>query len=206
MFSVYSVAGNTREESLNRLSKKDLDSRSLLVSSRPVVFFGIIFLLFLTPVVAAQDGPCGVRDDDYQLLEDGLVEHISTGLVWKRCREGQLWENEACTEKPDFITWKVALSYPGTVNASGGYGGFTDWRLPNLKELMSIVEEGCYNPAFNESIFFVSQYTEDAWSSTANLDFEGEGRAWQARYDFGSPHLRLRTDSVSGVRLVRGGK
>ena len=155
---------------------------------------------------SVEDEPCQISTDDYELLDEGLVRHVPTGLIWKRCREGQQWENETCTGKPDFVAWDAALGYPGAVNSSGGYAGVTDWRLPNIKEALSIAVEGCSSPAFNDAVFLTSEYTEDVWTSTPNLDFNDEGQAWKVEYTYGTPYIDPRTDDVAGVRLVRSGK
>jgi len=38
------------------------------------------------------------------------------------------------------FTWETALQQPGLVN-SVGFAEHSDWRLPNVKELASLVEE-----------------------------------------------------------------
>jgi len=50
------------------------------------------------------------------------------------------------------ITWGQALQQAKTVNING-FAGFSDWRVPNLKVLISIVEWQCREPAINVSIF-----------------------------------------------------
>jgi hypothetical protein len=77
------------------------------------------------------------------------IVHLKTGLMWKACAEGQTW-NISCVGTESTLNWEDALKAANTANtdASVGYG-FTDWRLPNKKELESIVESCGYNPAFS---------------------------------------------------------
>ena len=44
-------------------------------------------------------------------------------------------------------TWQGALDYVAGLNAGSGYGGYTDWRLPNLFELRSLQDYSQSSPA-----------------------------------------------------------
>lgn len=80
---------------------------------------------------------------------DGTLTDTRTGLMWLRCPLGQTWTGAACDGEPDYRDWPSAL-----VAADGGvFAGFNDWRLPNIKELASIVEQRCRMPAQNASLF-----------------------------------------------------
>lgn len=84
---------------------------------------------------------------------DGTVTHQKTGLMWMRCSLGQIWDGEQCTGTPLTYDWQHALLVTQQVNIDGGFAGYSDWRVPNLKELESITELGCYSPTINETIF-----------------------------------------------------
>lgn len=83
---------------------------------------------------------------------DGTITDTKTGLMWKKCMEG-FTGNSCDTGAAAAFTWQTALQQPGVVNSGGGFAGQTDWRLPNIKELTSIVEEQCYDPAINLTRF-----------------------------------------------------
>ncbi|MCI5228088.1 MAG: DUF1566 domain-containing protein, partial [Candidatus Electrothrix sp. AX2] len=91
---------------------------------------------------------------DSQLVDngDGTVTDSKTGLMWKQCLEG-LSGSDCATGSAESFTWQEALQQPGVINHAGGFAGYTDWRLPNINELISIVEEQCYNPAINLNRF-----------------------------------------------------
>ncbi|MCX5884521.1 MAG: DUF1566 domain-containing protein [Proteobacteria bacterium] len=65
-------------------------------------------------------------------------------------------------------TWQGALDYVSSLNASH-YLGYTDWRLPNRKELFSLIDRSQYNPALPASHPFTyvqANYDGYYWSST----------------------------------------
>ncbi|MBM9575800.1 DUF1566 domain-containing protein [Leptospira sp. 201903070] len=69
------------------------------------------------------------------------------GLTWKSCAEGQ--SGPTCgIGGPTQLTWNAATTIPApmgscgalnTQNGGNGYAGRTDWRLPTLKELASLL-------------------------------------------------------------------
>jgi hypothetical protein len=69
---------------------------------------------------------------------DGTITDGRTHLMWKRCSEGQSWDDtgKACTGSPAALSWQTALS---TAEAAS-FAGKSDWRLPNIKELASILD------------------------------------------------------------------
>ena len=120
--------------------------------------------------------------------ENGTVTDNLTGLMWLK-EANHIGENY-----PEFdndgtagngaVTWQHALNFVGDMNA-GSYSncGHTDWRLPNVKELQSLIHYGVYDPAvpntagtdkWSEGDPFsgvVSQ--DDYWSSTTNASYTG---------------------------------
>ncbi len=148
-------------------------------------------------------------DSDFIVNGDGTVTHISTGLMWKVCAEGLDWANDngkvKCTGDISTYTytWKEALQIPQTLNAAGGYSNNTDWRLPNLKELRSIVEYQCYDPAINKTIFPTTE-NHFYWSSSQSGS-SASVFAWRVNFGDGTDHQYARY-FYSNVRLVRGGQ
>ena len=76
------------------------------------------------------------------------VVDTKTGLMWKQCLEG----DPTCSGSVPIYDFTGAVGQVATAN-SGSFAGFTDWRLPNIKELQSIVEEQCSSPAINSTVF-----------------------------------------------------
>ncbi|MBQ3368265.1 DUF1566 domain-containing protein [bacterium] len=97
--------------------------------------------------------------------------------------------------------WQSAANYCGQEYA-GSYG----WRLPTPKELLSIVDNGRYDPAVNTDLF---PGTNDEWfwtsadfASTAEAD---QNKAWFVRFDKGFLSHKSKTESEKmHVRCVRG--
>lgn len=92
-------------------------------------------------------------------LNGGEARDTQTGLIWKRCLVGQTWNinTEQCDGSLRNYSWKGALKA-----ASG------NWRVPNIKELGSIVEHACERPSANLNIFLKIP-SGPLWSSTPSL-------------------------------------
>lgn len=129
---------------------------------------------------------------------DGSVTHAATGLVWKRCSEGQAWDGSACTGSVVALTWAQALVQ---ADASTDLGA-TDWRLPNVKELESLVEARCWTPAIDSAVFPQTAATV-YWTSSP---FAGDPQAsLVVNFDAGHTGSVART-AATAVRLVRAGR
>ena len=82
---------------------------------------------------------------------NGTVTDRKTSLMWDQCAWGN--SGSACAMGTSAtMTWQAALGVAATAN-SIAYKGYSDWRLPNVKELQSIVETCRSDPSINEQIF-----------------------------------------------------
>lgn len=131
----------------------------------------------------------------------GTVTHLKSQLVWSLCAQGQTWTGTACSGTATSFTWSQALSEAQAVNSGGGLAGQSDWRLPNVKELGSLVELSCVHPAVNLDVF--GQFASGIyWSATPHAVNVGE--SWAIHFDTGADLGRSRSDTAY-VWLVRGG-
>jgi hypothetical protein len=121
-----------------------------------VQFFFVCVLLTLTlaPSLAVTQ-PCNTGvlqttpDERFAIHGDGTVTDMQTGLMWKRCSEGQSGMDCENGSTINTFDWQQALDQA----AAATDAGYQDWRLPNIKELESIVEARCYDPAVNLTVF-----------------------------------------------------
>ena len=169
----------------------------------------LIFCLFLVTMYSAdiyaqtcKPASIPASTPDSQLVDNGngTIEDTKTGLIWKKCVEGVT--GYMCDSgNPLTFNWQQALEQPGIVNSSG-FAGYSDWRLPNIKELRSIVEEQCFGPAINLNRFPNTQ-SWYFWSGSPNASYSIY--AWGVDFYNGYSGNGYR-DSSLRVRLVRGGQ
>ena len=170
------------------------------------IYFLLLCCMFSAAIVHAEQfckpESIPASTPDSQLVDNGngTVTDSATGLMWKKCSEGLSGDNcESGTL--DYLTWQGALQQPGAVNNAGGFAGHTDWRLPNINELVSLVEEQCYDPAINLNRF-PNTPSRHAWSGSPYADFSAS--AWSVYFPYGYSSAGRRNNSYA-VRLVRGG-
>ncbi|MDK9740156.1 DUF1566 domain-containing protein [Vibrio sp. D404a] len=92
--------------------------------------------------------------------KDGTILDVSTNLLWQKCNVGETYNTDSntCSGSPtSAINWTSALT-----NENVGVDGF---RLPNIKELGSIVNYQCAKPAIDLA-FFPSTINVPYWTST----------------------------------------
>lgn len=112
----------------------------------------------------------------------GEIVDSSTLLTWKRCLAGQSWDGTGCTGSPSAMTWQSALQ-----------GAPSGWRLPNIKELESLVARECVQPALN-TVGFAGQPIHVAWSSTP---------LWSVDFGDGTPLAQASASASLSVRYVK---
>jgi hypothetical protein len=127
-----------------------------------------------------------------------VVTDLATGLIWKRCSEGQT--GATCTGAPSSHTWSQAL----TLANGATHAGFADWRLPNVEELYSLVETGCFIQTINTTVFPGMVPDAAYWSSTTNAT--SPTSAYEVVFNAGFVSWSADNKNFSRlVRLVRGG-
>jgi hypothetical protein len=128
----------------------------------------------------------GISAQSQNFTNEGsnMVTDHKTGLTWQQDEPGQM-------------TWGAALSYC----ESHSQGGYSDWRLPNIKELESIAVYNVYNPTISVG-FFPNTSSAFYWSSTTDAYYHYA--AWGVEFNTG--HVLHNTkDSNYYTRCVRGG-
>jgi len=172
-----------------------------------VVFITVIWLPLSGYAECRNDVPARKPDGNYFVHADGTVTDRITGLMWKLCPEGMAENGGYCVQDGSVysFTWQAALQHAKSLNNSGGYAGYTDWRVPNRNELGSLIDRGCRSPAMNSSVFplgvtFAS--SGPTWSSTSS-----DGAfAWVVNLGTGSIEEAVATWDYYLLRLVRGGQ
>jgi len=114
---------------------------------------------------------------------NGTVRDNATGLMWQRADDDVQRD------------WETALAYCEDLDL----GGHVDWRLPDVKELRSIVDNTRSNPAIDTTVF-PGTNPDWYWSSSTLASYTYI--AWVVYFDFGSVHLTNKP-STYYVRCVR---
>ena len=167
-----------------------------------------LLLLLNVPCTYALDTPT----EDFIDNKDGTVTHKKTGLTWQRCSVGQTWTGSNCNGSTNVFRYLDSLSQ------TSNFAGYSDWRIPRIDEIASIVEYGV-SPSINSAIFpntptgFYAPYTflnYMFWSSTfvaSNPD-----RMYMLNFTTGEiiPDERRSTNTslmndYRSIRFVRGG-
>lgn len=75
-------------------------------------------------------------DGRYRDNGNGTVTDSKTNLTWMRCSLGQQWTGSACASVAMEMNWNDALK----TAMSFSYAGHSDWRVPTLDELDTLVQ------------------------------------------------------------------
>ncbi|PIQ50688.1 MAG: hypothetical protein COW02_18920 [Comamonadaceae bacterium CG12_big_fil_rev_8_21_14_0_65_59_15] len=156
------------------------------------VILALVMLGVASPAMAAKT---------YTDNGDGTVTDPTTGLQWMRCSMGQTWDgvNSTCTGTASTYTFDQANALTGTVT----FAGQSDWRVPNIRELQTIVDLSVYNPAI-DLVAFPATPSSNYWSSLPLTYYSYN--AWGIGFYFGNGTIYSRSGGLLAVRLVRAGQ
>jgi hypothetical protein len=136
---------------------------------RPYIVYFVVLVFFCTLSVSSYAAEtCDMTDNGNGTVTDG-----STGLTWMQCLEGQT--GSSCTGTATPLNWAGALALDdGT------------WRVPNIKELQTIVDYSGSAPAINEICFPNTLGTGSiyVWSSSPVASITA--KAWVVDFKDGS--------------------
>jgi hypothetical protein len=124
--------------------------------------------------------------NDFKDNGDGTVTDNATGLMWMKADSGHLRAGE---NKDGKLNWQQALEWAEHLD----YAGYGDWRLPNTKELHSLVDYSRCPDATNSAainpVFKVTPITNEGgqtdypsyWTGTSHRRvFRAEAAAYVA--------------------------
>lgn len=160
-----------------------------------------------------------VRGDEYLVNDfvdngNGTITDHATGLMWLQDDSGE------------GIDWEAALAYANDFS----FAGYDDWRVPNVKELQTIVDYSGLYPAIDPTYFNITDEDAYFWTSTSayfSPNTPGYYYGWYVAFGYaldgegndshGAGAVRFDTKAEGGpageepervynyVRLVRGG-
>lgn len=146
-----------------------------------------------------QDASNNPADAQMSYTDNGdfTITDNRTGLMWKKCSEGQA-NDAGCTGAAIQYTWASALSQCTGLTTPGGH---TDWRLPSIRELSSIINYSVAAPPFINTAIFPATLSDVYWTSTTFVSLY-----WGFYVTFNNGGSGSSAKSTSYyVRCVRGG-
>lgn len=134
-----------------------------------------------------EDSDYTINPPAYTYNVDGTVTDNVTGLMWQQ-------QDDNTTR-----IWADAGTYCGSLTI----GSYSDWRLPTVTDLVSIVDAGTFSPAINAAIYPGTISSGYYWSSTTYAD--STSSAWGVSFRYGYVTSGGKVYG-SYVRCVRGGQ
>jgi hypothetical protein len=174
-----------------------------------------------------QDGNFTINPPSYTKLDANGNALPDSSMTWAMVKDhvtGLIWENKTddggIHDKDNTYTW--CDTNPATNGGNPGvcgsvitptdtqafiqalnnahFGGFSDWRVPTVKELRSIVDFSQTNPSINTT-FFPGTVSSDYWTSNTYAHYQES--AWIVQFNDDQFGYENKSHSYY-VRAVRG--
>lgn len=147
-----------------------------------------------------EDSDYAINPPSYTDNGNGTTTDNVTGLMWQKADGGEM-------------TISNALLFAQTTLNATNFAGYSDWRLPTVHELMSILNQDRSNPALDTNYFTSPGVVAGTWNQVywwSRDQFRNSTNQWCANAGGGvGPKAISETISAGGtlnyrVRCVRG--
>lgn len=132
----------------------------------------------------------------YTASADNTITDNVSGLTWRRCSQGKN-DDATCTGTALTYTWENALA-----QCESETEDYSDWRLPNVRELAGIMDFGRTAAPYINITDFPGTMGSYYWTSTTNAGMRTN--AFLLLFNSGGTDNGAKTSSYY-VRCVRGG-
>jgi hypothetical protein len=149
-----------------------------------------------TPLLAAQ------QHIGKFTVQDGIAEDTETGLMWLRFTYGQTWQNGTAVGDVKRSNWNMAFEMARQFNQQGGYADYSDWRLPTIDELKTLIDQVKGNSGNFIDTDIFPENTQYYWSSSPNA--RNNDSACCLNFYNGSGSCDVYKGNSFAARLVRG--
>ena len=95
---------------------------------------------------------------------NGTITDSETGHTWFRCSAGQVWSDGKCKGRAIIRNFEEAQAWAEQAQIAD----MSNWRIPEIDEMTTIVEDDCRSPAVDTNAFPGIQ-AENYWSSEDNF-------------------------------------
>ncbi|NCC25212.1 MAG: DUF1566 domain-containing protein [Deltaproteobacteria bacterium] len=141
-----------------------------------------------------------------KLKADGIALPASATEAdgWCMTRDnvtGLVWEVKTLANKDLTYTWVNANTYCRTLD----HGGFSDWRLPTIQELSTLVDTGIADPGPTINVQYFPNTVFKYWSSSFDAYYDAN-YAWAVYFNVGLVWSDAVSLSNGRVRAVRAGQ
>lgn len=152
----------------------------------------------------------------YVMGDDGTFTDQQTGLQWMRCSYGQTWTNKTCSGFPSKVEMEEATYSANRLT----FAGKSDWRLPSIDELKSIIYcssgkpkywnatgSGCQGDYQQPTLYqdaFPNNGSGVYWSITNLQNDPGPDYNLTASFNYGHVYYSYFEDAFELARFVRG--
>ncbi len=130
-----------------------------------------------------QDAQYSGNQPDYSDNGDGTVTDNVTGLTWTQSPD---LDGDGDIDVDDKLTFAEAQTYADTTLNAQNYGGYSDWRLPSMKELYSLMDFRGTDPIPTSTDtsqltpFIDTDYFDFGYGDTANGERIIDAQFWSS--------------------------
>ncbi len=151
-----------------------------------------------------QDAHYNGYQPSYAISSDGLTVHDKvTGLTWTQSPD---LNGDGNIDANDKLTFAQAQAYADTMLNPLNFGGFSDWRLPGMKELYSLMDFNGADPAIGNTAgmrpFIDTTYFAFGYGDTGAGERDIDAQFWSSNAYVGD--IFNRQSAAFGLNLADG--